>query len=291
MTIAAGLFSIDGVVLAADTKESYGEVHTYVDKLESVSTEYCNGAIAGSGDGYLLDYVTPCVLNLMRSKITTSGEFEDQLRELMVTLYQSPAVKSYPIDKSSDLYTQFLVATKHRDDVEAAIFVINSTLVTRSTKLGTVIGCGPLRQVAEELGTVSPFGINRAKGAAVCIVNEAKRRYSDVSGHTQAVAIKNSNDLTIYDVEDLAKLEALLDRIRHLTNTITTAVLDASMDGPRFSRILSHSVSELRDLHRKAKTVEEDAEKDRNRRVARMLQVVGRRRVKRLASRKLKDRQ
>ncbi|PYX96553.1 MAG: hypothetical protein DMG63_16845, partial [Acidobacteria bacterium] len=115
MTIAAGLFSIDGVVLAADTKESYGEVHTYVDKLESVSTEYCNGAIAGSGDGYLLDYVTPCVLNLMRSKITTSGEFEDQLRELMVTLYQSPAVKSYPIDKSSDLYTQFLVATKHRD--------------------------------------------------------------------------------------------------------------------------------------------------------------------------------
>jgi hypothetical protein len=58
MTIAVGFVCNDGIVLAADTKESYGELHTFVHKLENDSPK-CSGALAGSGYSYPADFIAP----------------------------------------------------------------------------------------------------------------------------------------------------------------------------------------------------------------------------------------
>lgn len=258
MTIAVGVMSIDGIAVAADTKESYGDTHTYVDKLISISTENCKGAIAGSGSGYLLDYMCPRIHNLAANS-TNVAEFEQQLAELMAEIYNSAAIKSYPIEKTDDLYTQFLVAVRCREDSEVNLFIVNSTLVTKTRSFGTVIGCGPLRQVGEEFGQVSPFDIENAKEAALCIVYEAKRRYSDVGGATQVLTLTNDGILKFWADNGIPAKEALLDRVREMTNLITVNVLSASISMRHFNGIMQNAASRLRDYHKEAQKIEREA--------------------------------
>jgi hypothetical protein len=257
MTIAAGVFCIDGIAVAADTKESYGDTHTYVEKLLIVSTDLCKGAIVGSGDGYLLDYIAPQIIALA-SVSSSSVKFEAALSDLMAEIYNSSSVKSYPIESTADLYTQFLVAVKCRDDSEVTLLVINSTLVTRAHNFGTVIGCGPLRQVGEEFGEVAPFAIERAKEAALCIVYEAKRRYSDVGGTTRITTISNDGVLKQYR-EGIVEKESLLDRVRRMTNLITVSVLDSTFSANHFNTIVKNTGSTLRDYHREAQKIDREA--------------------------------
>jgi hypothetical protein len=114
VTIGAGFICGDGILLAADTKESYGDTHTYVDKITIVDEAHCKAAIASSGEGYLLDYLTPHIEALLRNdEVITSSSFEIKLQALMARLYQTPEVKAYPVEKPADLYTQFLIVAKH----------------------------------------------------------------------------------------------------------------------------------------------------------------------------------
>jgi len=66
MTIAAGFVCNDGgIVLAADTKETYADDHTYVRKLEIVKEGDCVGGIVGSGEAYPIDYIVPQIKRVM----------------------------------------------------------------------------------------------------------------------------------------------------------------------------------------------------------------------------------
>jgi hypothetical protein len=264
LTIAAGIMSRGGVTIAADTKEGYGDTHTFVDKITTSVGVTGEGAIVSSGEAYILDYLTPFVQSLISEGLwATADEFEVQLKELMANLYKSDAVEAYPKDRASDIYTQFLVAVRPILGQEANLFIVNSTLVTRATQLGTVIGCGPLREFGEELGTVAAYHMQRAKVAALSIVHEAKRRYSDVGGTISMITLLNSGGWETENKSQQAEIETLLDSIRIVTSRVTLSALDSSITAGRFNSILSETGIQLRDVRRKACEIEKRYEQDR----------------------------
>jgi hypothetical protein len=268
----------DGIVIAADTKEGYGETHTYVDKITMATSNACKAAIASSGESYLLDYMTPPIKKILEDEeCTDAGIFLHRLRSLMVSLYESEEIKAYPKETASDLYTQFLVGVKFINDMSAKLFVVNSTLVAEAVQLGTVIGCGPLRQVGEELANATAFRIPRAKYAAMAVVHEAKRRYSDVGGKTSIVSITNNNEFDFEDEGVCSEKEELLDRLRYQSNLLTLSVLDSSVATSHFNTVLNRICGQLKDMHRKAKEIDSrharELQRGRKRAVAR---VVGR---------------
>jgi len=58
VTAIIGFNCVDGVVLAADTEEVYGESHdkAYAHKLFPAERKNANLCVAGAGPGYLIDY-------------------------------------------------------------------------------------------------------------------------------------------------------------------------------------------------------------------------------------------
>lgn len=257
MTIAAGIISRDGVTIAADTHESYGEDHTYVDKISIAIGDTGQGAIASSGDGDLLDYITPQIQNLIANgSWTTLDQFEIHLRQLMAVLYSSDSISAYPKDDASGLHTKFLVAVRHMKGIEAKLFIVSSSLVTPATQIGTVIGCGTLREFVEEIGNVTGYTLAKAKIAAIAAVHEAKRRHSFVSGKISVCTVLNAGS---YDNESESKtvaIETILDDVRQITNRITLSTLDSSISPNKFNSMLKETHAHLRDIRRAINQVE-----------------------------------
>jgi hypothetical protein len=149
MTIAAGFICTDGIVLGADTKESYGEAGlTYVDKL--LFDKFPNGAIgiAGSGVAYPLDYIYPRILDLFKSHSYSSlNDGEQAIAKLLVGIHASKEFKNYPV--KDDLPTQFLIALHIAG--KTSLLISTSTLLT-PLKGAKVVGAGFMQQMVTELG-------------------------------------------------------------------------------------------------------------------------------------------
>jgi len=257
VTIAAGILSRDGVTIAADTHEGYGETHTYVDKITVATGNTGQGAIASSGTGELLDYITPHIQRLIaEGNWSTLEEFEIQLQELMAHLYKTESIQSYPRDQASELYTQFLVAARHVSGTETRLFIVGSSLVTQATQLGTVIGCGPLREFVEEIGNAAAYNGERARMAALAIVHEAKRRYSDIGGRVSICTLLNKGSWNVEDGDKTAELELLADSARKVTNRVILATLDSTVTPGRFNEILKEVQINLRGIRKKARAID-----------------------------------
>lgn len=252
MTIAAGFVCDDGIVIAADAKESYGDTHTYVDKIVQIQGDGVAGTITGSGDGYILDYICGEIRTLIDGQPYAIEDFEIRLRTLLADIYSGKALKAYPIEKPQDLWIQLLVSYSTRS-VRPALFLINSSLVTRVQRSAVVIGCGPLRQLAEEIGSERMNSHIEAPLAALYVVHEAKRRYSDVGGITRIVI--HQEEWIIEDrLEDQPAREALFDATRGLMQRLTLAIINPHPW--RFEEVLRSFPKEAREIHKMAERLE-----------------------------------
>ncbi len=203
MTIAAGFVCPSGIVIAADTKESYGsDDHTYVNKIVVDThriakpqlrprTESPHIAIVGSGDGALVDHIVTHIRNTFHAHADTDlAVFRQALTELMPRLYASDPFTSYPHSDSTELYTQLLVAVRPNYNEPAALFQINSSLVEEVHSGIRIIGCGTMQEMANELANMY---LDRwdSEVAALYLISEAKRHYSMVGGLTHIYSLPN----------------------------------------------------------------------------------------------------
>ncbi len=105
MTIAVGFVCTDGIVLAADTKEVYGDQHTNVHKLEIIDSAECSGALAGSGYAYPVDYIAPKIKELFETgDYKTANQCEAALSSLMALIYKKQSNEGFPGWSERPLY-------------------------------------------------------------------------------------------------------------------------------------------------------------------------------------------
>jgi len=199
MTIGAGFVCHDGVVLAADTKESFqDDSHTYVNKIVAdrhflpnkmrPKTEAAYLAIAGSGSGPLVNHVINQIKPIFHECAAKDiSAFQNALVELMPQVYESPAFRSYPCSDMVELMTQFIVVMRP-ECAKASVFEINSSVVDEIPHGVTIIGHGTMRETADELESMN-LGRWDSTVAALYLISEAKRHYSSVGGVTHIYSI------------------------------------------------------------------------------------------------------
>jgi hypothetical protein len=228
MTIGAGFVCPDGVVLAADTKESFqDDSHTYVNKIVvdrhflsnklRPKTEAAYLAIAGSGSGPLVSHVINRIKPIFHECATQDiSVFRDALVELMPQLYDSPAFRNYPCSDMVELMTQFIVVMRP-DSSKASVFEVNSSVVEEIPHGVTIIGHGTMRETADELQAMN-LGMWDSTVAALYLISEAKRHYSSVGGVTHIYSIPHYGPQMISpegeQIFDQGAKEVLFGRLR-----------------------------------------------------------------------------
>jgi hypothetical protein len=99
MTAIAAFHCNDGIVLAADTEETYQQENkAYSHKLFPVERPQRNLCVAGSGMGYLIDYAKDKIVSAVDSAITNDAEFEIRLISILDKLYREE-FRLYPVDE------------------------------------------------------------------------------------------------------------------------------------------------------------------------------------------------
>jgi hypothetical protein len=107
---------VDGVVIAADTEESYGESgdKAYANKLFPVERKHARLCVAGAGAGYLIDYAKDKIVRAVEIA-KNNAEFESKLSETLNALYADEGeFRRYPVSSPHYLAIQLLVGVHFR---------------------------------------------------------------------------------------------------------------------------------------------------------------------------------
>ncbi len=259
MTIAVGFCCRDGIVLAADTKESYGQDdHTYVDKLSLLSqTEVgnrCQGGLVGAGEGYLVDYIIPRIKAMVaRGKYMSGGEsawtiesFTLALEKLMAEIYASKAIKAYPHSSATDLYCSILIAIQFNLE-RPALFVVNSSLVTQVKNEAKIIGYGPMQEMATEMHRLY-LTAEEASTAALYLIYDAKRRYGAAGGVVHILKLSGGSRQDFERTWDQPAKESLFNDLRLLHYRMVVTVATRGIAPAEYSRIMGLLVKRARGI-------------------------------------------
>ncbi len=87
MTAIAGFHCVDGVVLAADTEETYGNDKAYAHKLFPVERPTSRLCVAGAGLGYLIDYANEQIVSALDAETKNENDFHARLTDILEDVY------------------------------------------------------------------------------------------------------------------------------------------------------------------------------------------------------------
>jgi 20S proteasome alpha/beta subunit len=249
MTIAIGFVAKNGIVLAVDTKESYGtDDHTYVDKLSMLECgNDCQVGMAGSGTGYLIDYIVPRIKSMISEHSTWTLElFTAGLEKLMAEIYASDSISSFPHSSATDLYCDILIAIQLAQE-QPALFVVHSSLVTQITGQPFVIGYGPMQEMANEMYSLD-LNIEEASTAALYLIHDAKRRYGAVGGVVHIFKLFGNRRVDFERTWDQPARESLLNDLRLLHYRMVVTVATPNVTSAEYSRIMRLLANRARNI-------------------------------------------
>jgi hypothetical protein len=145
MTAIAGFTCQDGVVIAAETEESYADNKVYTHKLFPFVRATWRLGVAGAGSGYLIDYAKDKIAEALDAGgITNTVKFRASLEKILAGLYR----KEFKVFPLKSRHIQLLVSVQFSNPVDStrwldpALFECQSNLVTiikqqKSSVLGT----------------------------------------------------------------------------------------------------------------------------------------------------------
>lgn len=264
MTAIAAFICSDGLVMAADTEETYPENKVYTFKLFPFEREGKRLCVAGSGIGYLIDYAKDEIASALDSGITNVADFEKRLRGIMHKLYRSD-FKLYPVDRDSDRQIQLLVGVQFVDESNSSswlapsLFECQSNLVTvpkNPAQRARILGAGEVLQ--ETARQFSNWGLNVELAERVClyIMYEAKRRIAGVGGKTHIFTMRTDGRHGYYRGKHIGEEEAVLAGFTGITQLLLFA-LEPSVPDRRANDFINTAKKWLKDARRYLTKVEQ----------------------------------
>src|SRR5450759_4177693 len=234
MTAIAAFRCNDGLVMAADTEESYGNDKAYAHKLFPVERPKSRLCLAGSGLGYLIDYANEQIVSALDSPATTNvNEFHARLADILEEAYaEEGKFMRFPVNEPTESRIDLLVGVQFTSESDNAkwlrpsLFECRSNLVTKieSTKQSSLIGVG---EILKQLGTqLAGWGLNTklAEWASMYIIHDAKRRFGGVGGKTHLYTMRT--DGTTFHDRGISwhEKEAVFDALPRAHQLITLAL-------------------------------------------------------------------
>jgi hypothetical protein len=254
----------DGLVIAADTEETYPDNKAYTFKLFPVEREGKRLCVAGSGLGYLIDYAKDQIISALDSGLTNVVDFEKRLRETMRELYGRDFIL-YPVDQDSERRIQLLVGVQFTDESNASswlpptLFECQSNLVTVLTnpaQRGLILGAGEL--LNETAVQFANWGLNvkLAELVSFHIMHEAKRRLTGVGGKTHIFTMRNDGTHGYYRGRHLAEVEAVLTGFNGISQLLLLG-LEPSVSDSKANDFLDTAKKWIKDARRYLAKVEQ----------------------------------
>lgn len=264
VTAIAGFNCTDGVVIAADTEESYGDDKAYTHKLFPLERKNSRLCVAGSGLGYLIDYANEAVVSALDSGIKTVTEFESSLIGVLDELYRDKFTR-YPVESPTELRIQLLVGVQFAEETNPpawahpALFECQSNLVTpiRRRRHSCVLGAGELlKEIATQF---AGWGLTTslAEWASIYIIHEAKRRFGGVGGKTHTFVMKTDGNFAYGLGKNLTEKESILDGFARACQLFMLS-LDPSVPDDRAKDFVDGGTEWLRNARRYLQKMERE---------------------------------
>jgi hypothetical protein len=264
VTAIAAFQCSDGLVMAADTEETYPDNKVYTFKLFPFDREGKRLCVAGSGIGYFIDYAKDQIASALDSGVTNVADFEKRLRLIMREAYKKD-FNLYPVDHQSERQIQLLVGVQFTDESNASswlpptLFECQSNLVTVLTnpaQRGRILGTGML--LNETAVQFSNWGLNvkLAELVSFHIMHEAKRRLAGVGGKTHIFTMRNDGTFGYYRGKHLAEVEAVLTGFTGISQLLLLA-LEPSVSDSKANDFLDTAKKWIKDARRYLTKVEQ----------------------------------
>lgn len=263
MTAIVAFRCFDGLVMAADTEETYPDNKVYTFKLFPVEREKKRLCVAGSGIGYLVDYAKDQIVSAFDSGLTNVADFEERLRSVMHDLYTTDFTL-YPADRDSDRQIQLLVGVQFASEshtglwMPPTLFECQSNLVTvlkNPAQRGRILGAGVV--LSETAAQFANWGLDveLAERASLYLVYEAKRRLTGVGGRTHIFTMRNNGTFEHYRGRNLREQEAVLDGFNGITQLLLLT-LEPTLSERKASDFLDTARKWIKDTRRYLAKVE-----------------------------------
>src|SRR5580704_5319398 len=222
----------DGLVMAADTEETYPDSKVYTFKLFPFDRDGKRLCVTGSGVGYLIDYAKDEIVCALDSGLTNVTDFEKSLRKIMRDLYEKD-FSLYPVDHDSERQIQLLVGVQFVSEskptswLEPTLFECQSNLVTvpkNPSQRARILGVGALLQ--ETARQFANWGLNveLAERVTLYLMYEAKRRLAGVGGKTHIFTMRNDGTFGYYRGKHLGEQESVLAGFNGVTQLLLFAL-------------------------------------------------------------------
>jgi len=234
VTAIAGFRCVDGVVLAADTEESYGNDNkAYAHKLFPVDRPQSRLCVAGSGLGYLIDYANEQIVSALDSGIANETEFYVRLGDILEQAYaEDGKFMHFPVNEPIESRIDLLIAVQFTDESDSSkwlrptLFECRSNLVTKieKSKQSCLIGVG---EVLKQVGTqLAGWGLNTklAEWASMYIIHDAKRRFGGVGGKTHLFTMRTDGTFFYDRGISWHEKEAVFDALPRAHQLITLSL-------------------------------------------------------------------
>jgi len=262
MTAIAGFKCVDGVVIAGDTEETYGNDKVYAHKLFPADRKNSRLCVAGAGLAYLIDYANAQIVSALDSGITNVKDFESALADTMEGLYETK-FKHYPLDPGQSLQIQLLVGAQFANEGDQskwgkpALFECQSNLVTqiKRTKQSCILGAGEV--LKQSIVQLASWGLTAAlaEWASIYLIHEAKRRLGGAGGKTHVFVMKNDGKFSYNLGKNIDEKESILGLFSRSSELLMLS-LDPSVTDAKANDFLRAGVQWLRDARRELKRLE-----------------------------------
>lgn len=227
MTCCVGMLATDGLVMAADTRQTYGEFEINTSpKLTIQAGGKVRLIMSGSGLAHLVEY-TEAEISKVARQTASIDHLEDELRGLMERIY-SHELAVYPAEQREKDVT-LLVACQFIGNQRPALFAIDSTTVNRVSDT-RVIGEERVSDIARQFWSMN-LTVDQAGWACRYVINEAKNISSYVGGNTGLMSFTATGEIRFDDgTIGGAHFDQFMTRFTSLARRLFIGVVPASSD-------------------------------------------------------------
>src|ERR1700722_662540 len=216
MTIAAGFFCDEGVVLCADTQETIsGYIKTYDGKVSTHIYENLALCIAGAGSS---DYIRTAIKKLTENfpECKTYVDVTSAMEERLLSFFDQNLARWAYHPENERPSVEFLIGLSGVNMGHSLFHYVGTSFSRTDSR---AIGSGVL--LANELINRFSFGnynLSELTSLGIYILSKVKKGVDGCGGHTHIMALRKNRDFAFTEDKDIEKLEQEFSAIEKRTD-------------------------------------------------------------------------
>jgi len=256
LTIAAGYLGMNGIVLCADTQETYWGFKSNVDKIRHQTDMGLDVAITGAGDSDLIEAVGERIekaifADYSENMVRFPNEILAIIQRVVTCAFHDfiAPYAAFPVEQQPSYEMLILVSVNNAVNTYDSLFKISRTVVREIATGGACIGVGLTlaNRLFEKL--LNPFMELDSLTLALCfIIDEIKKSVEGCGGDTHLIACSSRQKLFGSPNDHEMKLiERQFANSEPVINELLTSIINPNCTDAHFEYLITQ-IRERREL-------------------------------------------